>query len=313
MLPITGNYMAGRDAFATGKEAIDLFKQGRYGKAALTGGLAKFSALGSVMPWGWGSRAATKDASTTLPAIMAYHGSPHKFDRFDMSKVGTGEGAQNFGHGLYFAENPAVANIYRDNLGDVTVNGNPVDSTSRMFAVAKLKGTLGDREADLRTQLDKLKAAPHDQPGRDLMRSKTEEMLAKIEEIRNADVKTTGSLYKTELDVEPHQLLDWDKPLSQQSSEVRAAFEKLAASHPNEFRRPEIQGWLNDDGGFMTGERAYDTLAGDFGGREAFAQTLREAGIPGIRYLDQGSRGAGQGTSNYVIFDDRLTKILGTE
>ena len=37
--------------------------------------------------------------------IRAYHGSPHDFDRFDMSKIGTGEGAQAYGHGLYFAEN----------------------------------------------------------------------------------------------------------------------------------------------------------------------------------------------------------------
>ena len=37
--------------------------------------------------------------------IKAYHGSPHDFDRFDLSKIGTGEGAQAYGHGLYFAEN----------------------------------------------------------------------------------------------------------------------------------------------------------------------------------------------------------------
>jgi len=41
-----------------------------------------------------------------------------------------------------------------------------------------------------------------------------------------------------------------------------------------------------------------------------FSQQLREAGIPGIRYLDQGSRGAGEGSSNYVVFDDKLIEIL---
>ena len=43
--------------------------------------------------------------------IRAYHGSPHDFDRFDMSKIGTGEGAQAYGHGLYLAESPAVAGL----------------------------------------------------------------------------------------------------------------------------------------------------------------------------------------------------------
>jgi hypothetical protein len=30
---------------------------------------------------------------------VAYHGTPHEFDQFDMSKIGTGEGAQAYGHG----------------------------------------------------------------------------------------------------------------------------------------------------------------------------------------------------------------------
>src|SRR5262245_8120346 len=41
--------------------------------------------------------------------IRAYHGSPYDFERFDLGKIGTGEGAQAYGHGLYFAENPATA------------------------------------------------------------------------------------------------------------------------------------------------------------------------------------------------------------
>ena len=45
--------------------------------------------------------------------IKAYHGSPHDFDAFDLSKIGTGEGAQAYGHGLYFAENEAIAKAYR--------------------------------------------------------------------------------------------------------------------------------------------------------------------------------------------------------
>lgn len=37
---------------------------------------------------------------------------------------------------------------------------------------------------------------------------------------------------------------------------------------------------------------------------------LNQAGIPGIRYLDGGSRSAGQGSHNYVTFDDALVNIL---
>ena len=41
--------------------------------------------------------------------IRAYHSSPHDFDKFDLARIGTGEGAQVYGHGLYFAESPAVS------------------------------------------------------------------------------------------------------------------------------------------------------------------------------------------------------------
>jgi hypothetical protein len=40
------------------------------------------------------------------------------------------------------------------------------------------------------------------------------------------------------------------------------------------------------------------------------SDALKQLGIPGIRYLDGGSRGAGAGTSNYVVFpggEDYLT------
>ncbi len=49
--------------------------------------------------------------------IKAYHGSPHDFDKFDLSKIGTGEGAQAYGHGLYFAENEGVAKSYKGDPG----------------------------------------------------------------------------------------------------------------------------------------------------------------------------------------------------
>src|SRR6185312_13801657 len=61
-----------------------------------------------------GAGAVPQDANALNMGIKAYHGSPHDFDAFDLSKIGTGEGAQAYGHGLYFAENPAVAGAYRN-------------------------------------------------------------------------------------------------------------------------------------------------------------------------------------------------------
>lgn len=49
--------------------------------------------------------------------ITLYHGSPHEFDQFDISKIGSGEGHQAYGHGLYFAEAEAVSEVYKGYLG----------------------------------------------------------------------------------------------------------------------------------------------------------------------------------------------------
>jgi hypothetical protein len=58
-----------------------------------------------------------QDAADQLTLFQpAYHGTPHIFDKFDSSKIGTGEGAQAFGHGLYFAGRKEVAKYYRDTL-----------------------------------------------------------------------------------------------------------------------------------------------------------------------------------------------------
>lgn len=50
----------------------------------------------------------------------AYHGTPHKFDKFSTEKIGTGEGNQAHGWGLYFAENKEVSENYKNNLENVT-------------------------------------------------------------------------------------------------------------------------------------------------------------------------------------------------
>src|SRR5262249_4330999 len=51
-------------------------------------------------------------ARKVMGTLRGLHASPHDFERFDISKIGNGQGAQTFGRGLYFAENPAVLEDY---------------------------------------------------------------------------------------------------------------------------------------------------------------------------------------------------------
>lgn len=67
-----------------------------------------------------------EEASTSLAhtpdagLIRAWHGSPHTFDRFDISKVGSGEGTQAFGHGLYFTSDKDLAESFKNRLAQKT-------------------------------------------------------------------------------------------------------------------------------------------------------------------------------------------------
>lgn len=51
-------------------------------------------------------------------AQRAWHGSPHIFDTFSTEHIGTGEGAQAHGWGLYFAGDRKIAEGYRNRLSD---------------------------------------------------------------------------------------------------------------------------------------------------------------------------------------------------
>ena len=46
----------------------------------------------------------------------AWHGSPHDFDTFDLGAIGTGEGNQAHGWGLYFAKDKKVSKLYKEVL-----------------------------------------------------------------------------------------------------------------------------------------------------------------------------------------------------
>ena len=53
--------------------------------------------------------------------IKAYHGTPHKVDKFSTEKVGTGEGAQAYGWGIYVSDRLEVADSYRTALARGTM------------------------------------------------------------------------------------------------------------------------------------------------------------------------------------------------
>ena len=223
--------------------------------------------------------------------IKAFHGSPHDFGAFDLSKIGAGEGTQAFGHGLYFAENEAVSESYRDNLGGgsgllrVTPQTDAEREVQQILreGASQLPGvmSLEDARAWVQSAHD-----PWDDRG----------LLDALSSIEERAPK--GHMYEVDLNADPAHMLDWDKPINQQP-EVLARL----ANHPD-------ADLINEAGHQITGQTLWDILRAGPQGPSGATQGLRESGIPGIKYLDAGSRSAGAGTSNYVVFDDKMVNIL---
>ena len=265
--------------------------------------------------------------------IRAFHGSPHTFDRFDMNKLGTGEGAQAYGHGLYFAEKEGVAKGYRDKLSSkltgITVDGMPLE-TAQLSPSAKsiiqmhMDGTgsmdkmRASNEAALALYAEQLKKYPHSQTAF-FNKRMAETSLVALDEVKGLQLARTevpGSIYEVNLRTSPERLLDWDKPLAGQPAIVQDLARSADLSHlkPGNRTRRMIEMWR--EGAEQPHNPAtwhtFHNAVSDYGGQPnpALSETLRKSGIDGIRYLDGGSRAAGTGSSNYVIFDDKLIDLL---
>ena len=273
----------------------------------------RIGALMNVMPGG-------------LLGATVWHGSPHKFAKFDASKIGTGEGAQAYGHGLYLAESPKVAQDYAVTLsakqGNVggTLNGRPILDAYK--ALENQANRLPPSQSGaVYNKLDLMERLGFNELPDDVLKYAKEAYGANSPEVSwlmkevLPKYQGAGSLYTVDLpDPMIARMLDWDKPLSQQAPEVQKALAK---------RRPDLYAPMADDyDAAELGQMIYRRLHEDAirAGRalpaaekeRQMVDSLRKSGIPGIRYLDGGSRGAGSGTSNFVVFpgEEGLLTIL---
>jgi len=254
--------------------------------------------------------------------LTAFHGTPHTFaaeegaplGRFRSEKIGTGEGAQAYGHGLYFAESPGVAKSYQTNVGD--------------YSVTKVEGVEQINDPDFG---DALVLEPAEKPEKTLFGKEAIDFLRKhigkpqnnqnklalnwldVFEREGYSIEVPGrdksSLYTVDIpDAMVDKMLDWNKPLTQQPKEVQQKLQKLVDS---QFGKGAWSAWSQND-------PDYKDLANDlFSGKSAaeVSELLRQSGIPGLRYFDQGSRAGGEGTRNIVVFpggEDQV-KIIKVE
>ena len=255
--------------------------------------------------------------------ITVYHGSPHKFTKLDSSKIGTGEGAQAYGDGLYFAESPDVAKSYQTALSaDRGFSFGGKDGLTRAEVQDLVNTKYGNGYLDGVTRpsgvadsfMDDMVTGTLRAEGTIPRQYKPGSERARVyNELRGQITHTDpGSLYKVDLpDSAVARMLDWDKPLSQQPQNVRDSLDALRQANPQGYQRlvdAQLGGPLMEQ---AAGMDLYRNLIKGANERQ-MTEVMRQQGIPGIRYLDGGSRGTGTGTSNFVVFpgEESLLTIL---
>ena len=290
-------------------------------------------------------------APSTLPRMnergaIVFHGSPHKFDKFDASKIGTGEGAQAFGHGIYLAEKPTVAQDYQFMLSKIdpnttTYQGKPVEKWYEMAQTEQDRAhRLRDQKAIDRANAklafwENVMTRRHPEDAKRVANDPDDGWPTLANYANSLDMSKfggigeAGSLYKADLPDEMiDRMLDWDKPLSEQPAAVREALlknpvvaeevkrlnaqrEALNAQNPKRLSHPVIGKLAQKETTTesLKGQALYELLARGNTQAETSAY-LKSLGIPGIKYLDAGSRGqGGTGTRNFVVFPGEEKKV----
>jgi hypothetical protein len=237
-------------------------------------------------------------ASPTLQRV--WHGTPHNVDKFDTGKIGTGEGTQAYGWGLYFASKKEIAEHYRKTLSGggafpETIND---DDHPRFMAILRssekatkaLYEQFAKHGADTKAIADGLERQAL--LGVLLKAADKQAMRDFAQMVRGGLIgaRSRGNLYEVEIPEDDEMLL-WDKPRSEQPPKVQKALSGLEASgaldaeelawfkaNPNAVGRA-LYGHLTTSDNNPTG-----------GGQRGASEALAALGIRGIKYLDGVSR-----------------------
>jgi hypothetical protein len=297
--------------------------------------------LGMAIP---GTAKGIEEAAET--GIRAYHGSPHNYKaerliewpdgrqeyieglpdvlpdipqgarsvkdfplgRQRLDKIGSGEGAQAYGHGLYEAESEGVAKSYKESLADaLSVDGKPIMMNGRRIAstgspevddlLISFRGDINKSVKELEDTIVDIGSLPQSAANDGLI-EKLRGEIGLLDSLRGrVKNENLGHMYEVRINADPDDFLDWDKPLSEQSEKVRKSLADNWLAHPEAHAN-------------QTGRETYMQLPSDYvptadQARERATAKLREAGIPGIRYLDQGSRVGGDADAMVANYGSR--------
>ena len=250
-------------------------------------------------------------------SIRTYHGTGAKFDKFDFSHMGEGEGSQAFGWGGYVTNSKDIAEDYtrrakirKDNGGfefvtDMSANNKDM-VRQYIYKHKDVNKGLDAMRKDLSSAIEMF-------PDDDDLKELSNILAKKNEEIAVPD--NIAYLYDVDIPDDNGDYLDWDAPLTdKQKNTIIKELRRLKIDFADFKKRG-----FSFDGSF--GDNAYGFLMyalrktkkwKDVDASRAVSKFLSSIGFTGIKYK-AGTifGGAKEGDTNYVIFDENNAKIVG--
>lgn len=271
----------------------------------------------------------------------AWHGSPHDFDKFDLGAIGTGEGNQAHGWGLYFAKKKSVSRNYQKVLAKRLGTTNPklfkveIPDEKTMLdedkyfkeqnkdIINKIVSAVNNLEIDKRKALlDHYKEHPSYTTNKEY-----EKILGKIQsvkqdreyisealtnnvnKIKEKIAREAAAEYGYNFDeLKADNTFEMAKKLIGEINEKLSALEKEkeVEGAKEKIKEDKILESIGDT--FTktpyTGRDVYVALSKAFGGDKGASEFLNSAGVKGITY-----DGYTDGRC-YVVFDDKAIKVI---
>lgn len=268
----------------------------------------------------------TYSESENIYYQSAFAGSRVDYDRPSLEAIGSGEGAQAHGWGLYYALDRDVAEGYReaflshspanikDAFGVFTVNGKPflkeykVEPTEKLLGLLRYSNELGNHGPLLRYLENKIEQwkSFKERGGND--NGLTERYQKLYDDVYNkgGELLTQGQVHEVDIPENPY-LLDEELTFRNQSEFVQNQLKKIVSEEnlADKFEiyqseeNPKYNTLENSDG-----EEIYKTISEALGSDKAASQLLEKYGIKGITYDGR------QDGRCFVIFNPEDVKVI---
>jgi len=334
-------YVQDDDLLAKGGSVFDdkqLLKRYKEGKSIGFSAEAHLKAVG-LLPRADGTKRKSDKYKGTYTKKIAktygeggkvlYHGSPYKFEKFDLEKVGEGEGAQRFGYGVYATNLKDVANHYSlmPNKDTLLINGKKLnnyfsdDEIQLILSIWAESFTYSSKSKEehlfeILTEIEKSSYEIDENSGLEIEEieeiNKDAKKYKKIFDIlRASDLEIDGNIYQIKVD--NLNLITHGEKIS--SDQAKCIFDKLSSDQKKVFGLKESDTYqtltiFDGDGIYKAISKSFDydtELEND----KAATSFLFNCGINGIEYPS--GNDFQSGGSNYVLFDPSLIKVQGKQ